>query len=403
MSDAGRRGVAPRAVRRDRTTWLAYVQVGLFGYFLYAFGPSIALLRDEQGTSRAVASLHGTAMAAGAIVIGLLTPAVIRRIGRGPMLRLGSLFLAVGLLLYTAPLTLPVTLLGAFVASAGGTFSLVGVNAFIPDHHGPAAPQALSEAHGLGAVMGLLGPIAVGVGVWIGWGWRPALLTAAAGFVVLELVRGSHLKEFDGPHGRPAATAGPAPHRPLSRSFWLAFLVLACAEGVEFSLTFWGSDLLRERAGLGDAAAAASLVTVVGGLAVGRVVGSRVVARRDPELVLVVTFVVSITGFFLAWVASSALPMLVGFAITGLGMGLQAPLGIGRAVRAAGEQVDRGSGLTSVSAGLATGIAPFALGALADHVGVHTAFLIVPLLTVAAILLTRAAPVPLDAHRGTSP
>jgi hypothetical protein len=40
VSDAGRRGVAPRAVRRDRTTWLAYVQVGLFGYFLYAFGPS---------------------------------------------------------------------------------------------------------------------------------------------------------------------------------------------------------------------------------------------------------------------------------------------------------------------------------------------------------------------------
>ncbi len=79
------------------------------------------------------------------------------------MLRGGSLLLAAGLLVYVGGQSLPVTLLGAFVASAGGTFCLVGVNAFLPDHHGVAAPQAMSEAHGLGAVMGLLGPLAVGL------------------------------------------------------------------------------------------------------------------------------------------------------------------------------------------------------------------------------------------------
>ena len=67
---------------RDRATWLSYVQMGLFGYFLYAFGPSIALLRDDHGYTRTVASLHGTAMAVGSITVGLLGAGVVRRRAR---------------------------------------------------------------------------------------------------------------------------------------------------------------------------------------------------------------------------------------------------------------------------------------------------------------------------------
>jgi len=401
VTSGGGVGVSRATVRRDRATWLVYLQVGLFGYFLYAFGPSIALLRDEQGTSRAVASLHGTAMALGAVLVGFAAPHVVHRIGRGLLLRLGSLLLAAGLVVYVATSFLPLTLVGAFVASAAGTFCLVGANAFVPDHQGDAAPQSMSEMHGLGALIGLLGPIAVGVGVWIGWGWRPALVAGAAGFIVLELVRGRDVEPFDGPHGRPDAGADKAPSTPLSRTFWVSFVVFACAAGTEFSLTFWGSDLLRERAGLGDAAAAAAIGTVVGGMAVGRLVGSRVVARVDPEVVLAGTFGLTIVGFALAWLSSSAVPMVLGLAVTGLGLGLQSPLGIGRMVRAAGEQVDRGSGLASVAAGGASGAAPFVLGALADHIGVHTAFLIVPAMMLLAITLMRLAPVPYGAPSTT--
>ena len=403
MTKDGGIGVSRPTVQRDRTTWLAYVQVGLFGYFLYAFGPSIALLREDQGTSRAVASLHGTAMALGAVLVGFAAPWVVHRLGRGRMLRLGSFLLATGVVLYVATRSLSLTLVGAFVASVGGTFCLVGANAFIPDHQGDAAPQAMSEMHGLGALMGLLGPIAVGVGVWIGWGWRPALVTGAVAFVVLEIVRGSHLEEFDGPHGRPGAGTERAPNRPLTRTFWFSFVVFACAAGTEFSLTFWGSDLLRDRAGLGDAAAAAAIGTIIGGLAVGRLVGSRVVARMDPEAVLAGSFGLTIVAFAVAWVSTSAIIMLCAFAVTGLGLGLQSPLGINRSVRAAGDQVDRGSGLASVAAGAASGIAPFVLGTLADHIGVHTAFLIVPTLMALAIVLMRLSPVHFDGAGVTDP
>ena len=45
--------------------------------------------------------------------------------------------------------------------------------------------------------------------------------------------------------------------------------------------------------------------------------------------------------------------------------------------------------------GVASGIAPFALAAVADHVGVHTAFLIVPVLMAVGIVLVRVEQVPL--------
>ena len=387
------RPVSPSVVR-DRTTWLAYFHIGLFGYFLYAFSPSIALLRDEQGYTRTVASLHGTAMAVGSVVVGFLGVHVVRRIGRGPMLRLGSATLAAGLLMYTGFDPLWLTLTGALIASAGGTFIMVGVNAFLPDHHGPAGPRAMSEAHGLGAVMGLLGPLALGLGVATGWGWRAGLLATVVGLLVLEVARGRHLEEFDGPHGHPDSEPGHAPRGPLPRRFWFALAVFAATAGSEFCITLWGSDLLRDRAGLGEAAAAAALVTIVGGMAVGRVAGAPLVSRIEPDLVLTATMVLTVVGFAIAWLSGSATPMLLGFALTGLGMSLQSPLAIGRMVIAAEGQADRGAGLSSVAAGAASGVAPFVLAATADHLGVHVAFLLVPLLMAAGIAFVRLAPVP---------
>jgi nitrate/nitrite transporter NarK len=54
-------------------------------------------------------------------------------------------------------------------------------------------------------------------------------------------------------------------------------------------------------------------------------------------------------------------------------------------VAASGGRPDRAAGMLSIAAGLASGVAPFALGAMADRIGTHTAFLLVPaLLAVAA-------------------
>jgi fucose permease len=118
-----------------------------------------------------------------------------------------------------------------------------------------------------------------------------------------------------------------------------------------------------------------------------------VVTRLGAERVLLGSMVLALVGFALAWLTGSAVPVLLGMVLVGVGLGLQSPLGIARAVASTDGQVDRGAGLTSVAAGVASGVAPFLLAAAADRLGVHTAFLLVPLLTVVAIVLVRAFPV----------
>lgn len=395
MTEAGAAGVVRPTVLRDFPTWITYAQLALYGWFLYAFGPSLALLRDEQGTSRTVASLHGTALAAGSVGAALLVPVVVRRFGRGTLLRIGSGVVVVGLLTYVGSSLLAFTIAGALLAGAGGTLVLVGINAFVSDHQGPAAPRALSESNGLASLAGLLGPLTVGIGVALAWGWRPAMLAVAVCFVVLEVVRGRRLEVYDGTHGHPDSQPGHAPPGPLPRRYWFAWGVMFTVVGTEFCLTLWGSDLLRTQAGFGDAAAAAALVTVVGGMTLGRLGGSPIVSRVDPEKLLIAAFAVTAVGFAIAWLSSSAVPMLIGFFVAGTGMGLHWPLGISRALRASDGRTDRGAALASVAAGIASGLAPFVLGALADAFGVHTAFLIVPVLLLVGVVLVRAAPVPL--------
>ncbi|MGH3342302.1 MAG: hypothetical protein ACRDPK_05325, partial [Carbonactinosporaceae bacterium] len=75
----------PRLVR-DRLTWLAYLLLGTYGFFLYGFGPAVSLLRPDQGVSRAVSGLHGTALATGAVLVGLIGVGLVRRRGRATAL-----------------------------------------------------------------------------------------------------------------------------------------------------------------------------------------------------------------------------------------------------------------------------------------------------------------------------
>ena len=74
-------------------TWTAYLQLAIYGYFLYAFTPSVNLLRDDEHTSRAISGLHGTGLAVGAMVAGLVAPRLSARLGR-----MRSIWIALGIL-----------------------------------------------------------------------------------------------------------------------------------------------------------------------------------------------------------------------------------------------------------------------------------------------------------------
>ena len=74
------------AVQRDRLTWMVYSQIAIYGLSLYSFAPAVTLLGDDEHVSKAIAALHGTGLAVGTVVAGLLAPRLIRRLGRVRMM-----------------------------------------------------------------------------------------------------------------------------------------------------------------------------------------------------------------------------------------------------------------------------------------------------------------------------
>ena len=104
------------------------------------------------------------------IAAGLVLPAMVHRWGRGPVLRLGSLVLIVGVLLYTSGLPLPVTLAGALVCSLGGSLRWSRSTRSWSSTRGRPHRPRLSEGNGIAALAGLLGPLTVGGGARAGTG-----------------------------------------------------------------------------------------------------------------------------------------------------------------------------------------------------------------------------------------
>src|SRR5262249_35029489 len=157
-------------------TWLTYAQLAVFGYFLYGFGPSVPLQRDDLDVSSAIGGLLGTALALGSTVGGLTFALLSRRVGRAGTPRGGLVGVGAGTPLYCLVPALAVTLTGALVCGLFGSYVVTGSVVVLSATHGPAGPAAISEANAAAAGAGLLAPLLLGAGAAIGIGWQPGLL-----------------------------------------------------------------------------------------------------------------------------------------------------------------------------------------------------------------------------------
>ncbi|MGW0658207.1 MFS transporter [Streptodolium elevatio] len=476
----------PVRLTRDRATWLLYLQTAVFAYFLYCFGPSVPLLGDDLEVSKAVAGLHSTAYAAGGAIVGALGSRPVLWWGRGPALWGGFTLLAAGVLMYALSPWLALTLAGALLCGLGG-FAVVNLAAAaIVDHHGAVAgPGALSEAHGIGAAVGMIAPLAIGGAQASGLGWRYGMLAAPVLIATLYAVFRStripgHYRhdpakstappttdtpptadappttktpantetqpttETPPPADTPPATdslpaadiahtaqsahtadtadAAPATHTPrtpatpripaqrtrpsprddrLPARYWWAWLLIVCLVSVEFSLSLWASDLLEDRAGLSEGAAATAMTAVVAGLCLGRIVGGRLVLRFPVGRLYAVALAVNAAGFAALWLSTTAWLSFTGLFVAGLGMSVQFPLAMARSMEAAEGRTDLAASRSALATALAAGGAPFLLGLLADTLDTWKAFAMIPvflLLAVPALVLSgrptaRARPV----------
>ncbi|MER5605653.1 MFS transporter [Micromonospora tulbaghiae] len=464
---------------RDRITWLTYAQLGLWGFFLYGFGPVVPLLRDEQGTSAAVAGLHSTGIAVGALAGGALFAPAARRLGRGPAIWLGLAGVAVGVTALGLLRPLPATLAAVAVIATFGMMVVSGVSVVLTARHGPAAPAALTEANAACAGMGILAPLTIGATVDAGLGWRPlmavevGLITLVALAALTFRVRGPRRAPADAAAGMPVpvaaptrvpavpgsgvaeavvpATAVPAPAVPaptvpapavpasvvpasgvaeaavpahsvpasavpasgapvssdsgaagrLPRAYWIAWVLMSVTGSIEVCLSLWTADVLRTHAGLSAGGASAAVAAIVCGMFAGRIAGGRAALRWAPVPLLLGALTVSLAGFALFWASTVGWLAVTGLVVLGLGNALHYPLAISIALAVAVPAADKAAGWSAYSMGVGFGIAPVALGWVADGVGPHPAFLLLPVFIAVAVLLTvrlgRALRVPVRA------
>ncbi|PWR11485.1 MFS transporter, partial [Micromonospora sicca] len=394
----------------DKITLLAYAQLGLWGFFNYGFGPVVPLLRDEQGSSAAVAGLHSTGIAVGALLGGALFAPIARRLGRGPAIWLGLAGVAAGVAALGALHPLPATIAAVAVIATFGMMVISGVNVVLTARHGDAAPAALAEANAACAGMGILAPLVIGASMDAGLGWRPVMfvevglialvalaaltfrvplpqaapaaaaadqpvgVTAAASAPADQPIRTA--VDRPGTGGNPAASrsadagagdlTGDGPRRAaadrLPRAYWIAWVLMAVTGSIEVCLSLWTADVLRSHAGLSAGGASAAVAAIVCGMFAGRVAGGRVALRWPPVPLLLAALTVSLAGFALFWVAPMGWLAVTGLLVLGLGNALHYPLAISIALAVAGPAADKAAGWASYSMGVGFGIAPVGLG-----------------------------------------
>ncbi len=371
---------------RDGRTWLTYAQLGVYGWFLYGFGPSLTLLRDEEGFSRTIAGLHGTALAVGALASALVVAPLAVRYGRVKLIWAGLVLLCFGLVTLCGLTALPGTLTGAFLCSFGGSFVVTCTSTVLAAMHGAGGPAAITEANAVAAGVGAFAPLAVGAAVVLG-SWRPALLVLVPVVVLLAVVARSTPP-------LPASAALTPDHASgrLSGHYWISWVVVTAGIAVEFCLALWAADMLHQRTDLSAAGASASVTALVAGMFLGRAFGGRLALHFPVDHLLYGALALNALGFALFWTSTGAVLAVVGLLGCGLGVALYFPLGLARAIAASEGRPDRASARVGIGAALASGAGPFGLGALADGFGIHAAMLVVPALLVVAAVGIRLGP-----------
>jgi len=159
---------------RDRFTWLAYLSLAFYAYFLNVLGPITPFLKEELRLSYTVSSLHFTAFAVGILLIGLGGHLLIERIGRWRSLWIGMIGISLSSLLLLMGRNPVITIGASFLMGLIGSLILAIIPAVLSEQHGERRAVALSEANVISSIVSAA-RLCWWDGSPIGWadgGWR---------------------------------------------------------------------------------------------------------------------------------------------------------------------------------------------------------------------------------------
>ncbi|MFJ6015414.1 MFS transporter [Streptomyces sp. NPDC092952] len=357
----------------------------LDGFLFAGWVVRIPAIKQQTGASAATLGLALLGVSAGAVVTMMFTGRLCRRFGNHPVtVACGVLLpLAIALPAQTrSALSLGLVLL-LFGAAYGGIN--VAMNSAAVDLVAALRRPVMPGFH---AAFSLGGMVGAGLGGLVAGGLSPAthLLALTVIGLLVTAVAGPVLLSRPAPPPVAGATGSGAPGMSgRTRRLVLLFGVIAlCTAYGEGALADWGALHLEQdlHAHPGVAAAGYSLFALA--MTAGRLSGTALLERHGQTRTLVMGGSTAAAGMLLGALAPSTWAVLLGFAVTGIGLANIFPVAVGRAGALAGP------GGVAAASTLGYGgmlLGPPAIGFLAEWSSLPVALTTVAVLAVAAAAL----------------
>jgi fucose permease len=369
---------------RNHFTWLAYLLLAFYGYFLNILGPITPFLKDELKLSYTVSSLHFTAFAVGMLLVGFFGHSAIERIGRRRSLWIAAFGISLGSLILIAGQTAALTIGASFCMGLVGSLILIIVPSALSDQHGEMRAVALSEANVISSLVATAAPLMVGWCANLPGGWRLALGTAALAPLLMRFGFGNSTL----PEPVTPTVDSDSARTPLPILFWVYWLAIVLAVSVEFCMISWSADYFEKSLSMSRVSAAQSVSLFLAAMIFGRMAVSRLVQRFAVHRVVIVSIIVAGIGFALFWLTDLPLLGQAGLFVTGLGVAGLYPLLLSLAIGVVKNNATQATARTTLASGTAILALPLVLGRLADMVGIRQAYGVVGFLLVGVFLIT---------------
>lgn len=372
--------------KRDKVFWLAALQTGAFGIFMGGFGPALPLLQAAQGTSAAVAGLHGTALGIASIVAGAFNAHIVHRFGRITTVWIGLITFDIGALGFVIFPNAWQTILSIFTAGIGLSITINNTFMKLSIHYAQHSARATSQANGVNSAFSLLGNFIIGVIASSSFSWKLGLLLCIPFTIILYLLLGRQ-EEYEYIPKESGRQKGS-----LSFKYWVSWTGMTFCIAAEFAIAFWAAALLRERTSISAAHATTLVLAFPLGMMIGRWFGTYLLPKLDIDQRLKLVVAIQGMSFLLFWATEIVITSFIALFFVGFGTSMQFALSTLRLLRFGANKPDLAIGRASWGAGLAIAISPLFLGFLADRFGIINAFLMVPAIVIFAFVIVVLLP-----------
>lgn len=362
------------------------LQTGAFGIFMGGFGPALPLLQADQGTSGAIAGLHGTALGIASIIAGYLNAPLAHKFGRYKSIWLGLIIFNMGAMSFIALPEYWQTIPAILIAGIGLSITVNNSMMYLSSHYKSNSARAVSQANGVNSSFVLIGNFIIGTIAGTQFSWRLGLLICLPFAITLYLIMGRH----HNPEHIPDESGRQRGSLPLK--YWLSWIGLMFCIAAEFAIAFWAAALLREKTGLNAAISTTMVLAFPLGMMIGRWFGTYIFPKLDIDARLKMIITLQGFSFLVFWISKSPFTSFIALFFVGLGTSMQFALSTLRLLRFGHEKPDLAMGKSSLSAGIAIGLSPLFLGYLADVFGIVRGFLLVPVLILIAFTIVTLLP-----------